>query len=199
MNPRIYSALVFLLAVTLAGHGQKTVDQLKQEAASANGGQQARLYSELAEHMVAQAAEHFSRNDPAQGQATVKELLEYAARAHDIALNTHSKMKEVEIHLRQTQRHLENLKRSLLADDRPPIDVAEKQLSAERQDLLDTMFAPKKKDEGGKDEGKKDEPRKTETKKDDPKKDEPKKEGVKKEDSKKEDSKKEDSKKEDPK
>jgi hypothetical protein len=148
MKTRLHPVLALLLAFSLAAHAQKTIEQLKAEAAAARGGQQGKLYAELAEHMVALAAEQFAQNEPAKGQATVQELLEYATKAHDIALNTRNKMKEVEIRLREAQRHLENMKRSLLADDRPPIDAAEKKLSAFRQDLLDAMFSPaKKKDE----------------------------------------------------
>jgi hypothetical protein len=53
-------------------------------------------------------------------------------------------MKEAEIILRNTQRLLENLKRTLAAEDRPALDDAEKKLAQFRQEILDAMFAPKK-------------------------------------------------------
>ncbi|MFI5104690.1 MAG: hypothetical protein ACHP79_07185 [Terriglobales bacterium] len=135
------------MVLGLAAHAaQKTVEQIKSEAAAASGGQQARLYAELAQRLVDVAAEQFAQNDIAKGQATVQEILDYAAKAHDIALDTRSKMKEVEIHLRQTQRHLESLKRTLVTEDRPPLDAAEKTLAGYRQELMDAMFAPKKKE-----------------------------------------------------
>jgi hypothetical protein len=155
MKMRFHPALVMLFSVCLAASGPKTIEQLKSEAAAAHGGQQGKLYAELAHRMVDVASTQFARNEAEKGQATVLEILDYAAKAHDIALNTRSKMKEVEIHLRETQRHLENMKRTLVADDRPPIDAAEKKLVAFRQDLMDEMFAPKKKEH--KQEEKKDE------------------------------------------
>jgi hypothetical protein len=52
----------------------------------------------------------------------------------------------VEIHLRETQRQLENLRHTLAADDRPPLEEAEKEISDFRQDMLNAMFgSPRKK------------------------------------------------------
>ena len=53
----------------------------------------------------------------------------------------------MEIHLRETQRHLDNVRRTLAAEDRPPLEAVEKKLADFRQDLLNEMFAPKKKKE----------------------------------------------------
>jgi len=59
----------------------------------------------------------------------------------------HNDRKEVEISLRKTQRHLEDVKHTLAAEDRPPVDAVEKKLADLRQELLDAMFAPKPKKE----------------------------------------------------
>jgi hypothetical protein len=77
----------------------------------------------------------------------VKQVLEYATKAHDLALESRKKLKEIEIYLRETQRHLANVRRTLAADDRPSVEAVEKKLADFRQDLLDAMFAPKKKKE----------------------------------------------------
>ena len=53
-------------------------------------------------------------------------------------------MKETEIHLREAQRRLADVKRTLAAEDRPPVDEVEKKIAAFRQGILDAMFAPKK-------------------------------------------------------
>jgi hypothetical protein len=45
---------------------------------------------------------------------------------------------------RKTQRHLESLKHTLAAEDRPAVDAVEKKLADMRQELLDSMFAPNK-------------------------------------------------------
>jgi hypothetical protein len=104
------------------------------------------LYSELADRLVDVADQQFTQGNSVQGHATVQEVLTDASKAHDIALRTHDNRKEVEIHLRQTQRHLESLKRTLAAEDRPALEEVEKKVAELRQELLDSMFAPKKKD-----------------------------------------------------
>jgi hypothetical protein len=136
--------IVFLLALlSSAWTEQKTIDQRKAEAANAHGGNQAKLYAELAEKLVDVANQQFTDGYADKGQATVQEILQYAGKARDVAIHTRKNMKETEIRLRQAQRHLESVKRTLAADDRPPVDAVEKKLEQFRQDLEDAMFAPK--------------------------------------------------------
>ena len=135
---------LFVLFSFSAFAQQKTPEQLKAEAEHANGGHQGLLYAELAERLVNSADEQFSAGDSAKGQQTVKDVLDAATRARDAGVSSRKKMKEIEIHLRVTQRHLEDVKRTLAAEDRPPLDNVEKKLAQYRQDLLDAMFAPKK-------------------------------------------------------
>lgn len=147
---QIVLLLALGLSLGLSALGRKpakTLDQLKAEADGAKGGHQARLCANLALLLVDVAAEQFAQNEPDKGHATVRELVEYAAKARDRALSARSKMKEVEIQLRETQRHLEILKRTLPADDRPPLDAAEKKISDYRQQILDEMFGSKTKGE----------------------------------------------------
>jgi hypothetical protein len=144
----ILSPILFLaLLGAAAPAAQKDLDTLKAETEKASGGQQAKLYAELADRLVDVADQQFTQGNSVQGHATVQEVLANARKAHDIALSKHDKRKEVEIHLRQTQRHLESLRHTLAAEDRPALEEAEKKLAEFRQELLDSMFAPKKKDD----------------------------------------------------
>jgi hypothetical protein len=143
---RFCAILVSLFLIAGVRAEQKDVERLKAEAMKASGGQQGKLYAEVAELLVEVANGQFTQGESAKGHATVQELLEYAAKAHDAALSSKNNRKEVEIHLRTAQRHLENVKRTLAAEDRPALEAAAKKLSDLRQDLLDAMFAPPKKD-----------------------------------------------------
>ena len=139
-----------ILIMTMAGLAvsaqNSLVDKLKADAEKAHGGQQAKLYAQLADKLVDVADQQFTAGKSVEGLATVQEVLQYASKARDIALDTHDDRKQVEIQLRQTQHHLENLKRTLAAEDRPELDQVEKKLEQFRDDLLASMFAPKKKD-----------------------------------------------------
>ena len=100
------------------------------------------LYAELAERLVEQADQQFIQGESVKGQATVQEILNVATRARDGGVSSRRKLKETEIHLRQTQRHLENVRRTLSAEDRPEVEAVEKKLADFRQDLLNAMFSP---------------------------------------------------------
>lgn len=142
----IFLAL-FLAAGVRAEHKDQNLERMKAEAMKSSGGQQAKLYAELAESLVEVANQQFNQGESVKGHATVQDILDYAGKAHDAALSAKSNRKEVEIHLRNTQRHLENVKRTLAAEDRPALDQVEKKIEQLRQDLLDSMWAPKKKEE----------------------------------------------------
>ncbi|HKF22090.1 MAG TPA: hypothetical protein VKE93_11005 [Candidatus Angelobacter sp.] len=146
MTMRRIPVLFMLLMLVAAARAQKSIETLKAEAAKASGGRQAKVYSELAESLVDFANDQFNQGESVKAHATVHEILDYASKAHDGALSSKDNRKEVEIHLRNTQRHLESVKRTLAADDRPDLDAVEKKLEQFRQDLLDAMFAPPKKD-----------------------------------------------------
>jgi hypothetical protein len=135
--------MILALAVSPFG-AQRNLDDLKAEADKASGGKQARLCMEVADELVNVADQQFTNGNNPQAQATIQEVLKYAGKARDAAVNGHTSLKETEIHLRQTQRHLEALKRTLAVEDRPPLDQVEKRIEQLRQDLLDVMFGAKK-------------------------------------------------------
>ncbi len=143
---RTISITILLLLALAAGAEEKTVDQLKAEAEHAEPGQQGRLYAEIAEKLVAVADKQFTDAESIKGHATVQEILQYAIKAHDLAIETRKKMKETEKSLRECHRRLENMKRTLAAEDRPAIDNVEKQLEKLTEEVLESMFAPPKKE-----------------------------------------------------
>lgn len=143
-----FSIIILLLLSFAAGAEQKTIDQLKAEAEHAAPDQQGRLYAELADKLVAVADKQFTDGESVNGHATVQEILQYATKAHDLAIESRKKMKETEKSLRDCHRRLENMKRTLAAEDRPRVEAVEKQLEKLTEEVLESMFAPpnKKKD-----------------------------------------------------
>ena len=139
------SFILLLLALAALGE-DKTLDQLKAEAERADSGQQAKLCAEIAERLVAEADKQFTGGQSVKGQAVVQELLLYATRAHDLAISTRKKMKETEIHLRRSRHALENMRRTLAAEDRPPVEAVEKKMEQFGEEILESMFAPPKKE-----------------------------------------------------
>ena len=146
--PKLFSIIMLIALSLFAGAEQKTVDQLKAEAEHASPDQQGRLYAELADKLVAVADKQFTDGESVKGHATVQEILEYATKAHDLVIESRKKMKETEKSLRACDRNLENMKRTLAAEDRPKVEAVEKQVAKLTEEVLESMFAPpeKKKD-----------------------------------------------------
>jgi predicted transcriptional regulator len=131
---RTFPIIILLLLALAARAEEKTVEQLKAEAEHAEPGQRGRLYAEIADA------------ESIKGHATVQEILQYATKAHDLAIETRKKMKETEKSLRECHRRLENMKRTLAAEDRPTVEGVEKQLEKLTEEILESMFAPPKKE-----------------------------------------------------
>lgn len=146
--PRFFSIIVLLALSFAAGAEEKTVDQLKTEAEHASPDQQGRLYAEIADKLVSVADQQFTGGESVKGHATVQEILEYGTKARNLAIETRKKMKETEKSLRACRRRLENMRRTLAAEDRPKVEAVEKQMAKLTEDVLESMFAPpeKKKD-----------------------------------------------------
>lgn len=136
--------LILLLALPAVGE-DKTLDQLKAEAERADNGQ-AKLCAEVAERLAILADKQFTDGESVKGQATVQEVLQYAKRARDLAIKNRKKMKETEIHLRRCRHAMAGMRRTLAADDRPPVEAVEKQLEQFGEEVLEAMFAPPKKE-----------------------------------------------------
>jgi len=139
---KFFPILILLSLAFTANAEQKTVDQLKAEAEHAEPGQQGRLDAEIAELLVSVADKQFTDGESVKGHATVQEILQYATKAHDLAIQTRKKMKETEKSLRECHRRLENMKRTLAAEDRPRVEAVEKELERLTEEVLESMFAP---------------------------------------------------------
>jgi polyhydroxyalkanoate synthesis regulator phasin len=139
--------VLLLLCFALAALADdKSLDQLKAEAERA-GPDQAKLCAEVAERLVPMADKLFTEGESVKGHATVQEILQYGKRARELAISSRKKMKDTEIHLRRCRRALENMRRTLAAEDRPAVEAVEKQLEQFGEDILEAMFAPPKKDQ----------------------------------------------------
>jgi len=137
-------SVLLLLCFTLAALADdKNLDQLKAEA-ERPGADQAKQCAEVAERLVPVADKLFTDGESVKGHATVQEILEYGKRARKLAIAGRKKMKDTEIHLRRCRRALENMRRTLAAEDRPAVEAVEKQLEQFGEDILEAMFSPPK-------------------------------------------------------
>ena len=144
--PKFVSIMIVVALALSANAEQKTLDQLKADAEHASPDQQGRLYADIADSLVPVADKQFTDGESVKGHATVQEILQYASKAHDLAIQTRKKMKETEKSLRQCRHRMENMRRTLAAEDRPKVEAVEKQLEKLTEEVLESMFAAPKKE-----------------------------------------------------
>jgi hypothetical protein len=141
----IAAIAALLLLSTAALTFQRDLESLKMGVDRAKGGQKAKLASELTDYLVSVANQQFTQGNNAEAQATVQDVLKYAKIARDAGVESHDKLKQTEAGLQRAQQHLEELKRTLGTEDRPPLDAVEEQIKGFRKDLLDATSLKKKK------------------------------------------------------
>src|SRR5579864_8361636 len=100
----------------------------------------AQHYAELAHALVDKANEQFTANDFDAGYATIKQVVEYAKKSTDLAVQNEKHIKNVEIELRETSRRLLEIKKSLNSDDQPPLASASESIEKMRLQIFDAMF-----------------------------------------------------------
>src|SRR5262245_29905195 len=124
---------------------QQKIDEKRAKAERMDEDDRGRIYSEIAVQQVDLANNLFVAGDSDNGQKAVNEAVEFARKASSSAKLKSNKIKQTEIYLRECSRRLEELARTVSALDREPIKQAATKVENLRTELLDTMFAPKKK------------------------------------------------------
>ena len=135
--------LSFLLAVTLFSLAKdETLEQLIERA---NAAQPARpdLFLEVADRELKSAIEAYKANKLEDGRAALRQLVNYADKAHALALHSGKKLPQTEIKIRRISNRLRDLKLSVEADQQLPIEAAIDQLEDFRTALLKGMFSSK--------------------------------------------------------
>jgi hypothetical protein len=104
-----------------------------------------RIYSELAVHEVDLAGVHYTAGESDKGKQAVTDALDFARKASAAVKLKRHNIKQTEIRLRECSRRLEELARQVNFLERDPIKQAAAQIDTLRTELLDVMFAPRKK------------------------------------------------------
>ena len=142
MYRRLLIAAVFLLAagVALAAKGL-SLQELKAKADAAPLDDRPQLYVEIAQLQVTSAVEGYKAGKAEQAQASVDDVVLYAGKARDAAIQSGKKLKNTEISVRKMAAKLRDLKHTLSFDDQAPVQAAADQLESMRSELLSHMFS----------------------------------------------------------
>lgn len=144
MKPRfIIATLVFalLFAERAFARDDESIEKLIERANSA-GDHQAEQFARVARREVDIANDAFTRGDVQRAYEAVKAVSEYSDKALQAARRYRKKLKETEITLRETSRHLNDVEQTLAFEDRPLVKQVIEHVEDIRTDLLHLMFDP---------------------------------------------------------
>jgi hypothetical protein len=119
---------------------EEKLAQLKAHAEKMHEQDRGRIYSDIARELTEIANEQYNDSRPEAARATIKEAVSYAEKATDSAKIHGKKIKDTEISLRECARRLEEIRRSVLAEEQPPLKDAILRIDQLRKQLLDHMF-----------------------------------------------------------
>jgi type IV secretory pathway VirB10-like protein len=131
---------VLLMLAPASGREQQPLEDLKARAQAATPPQRVKLSLQVADRQLKAAEEAYSSGSAEQAQAAVADVALYCEQAALAARVSRKHQKDTEIHLRNIERRLEQLRRSVDFDQRPRLKSAIDRLEKARTDLLLSMF-----------------------------------------------------------
>ena len=137
--------LLLILLVVAAWGKEESLDQLKQRANAARGGERVSLCLEVAKRQLSAADMFYTDGNVEDAAAAVKDIAAYSDLAGEAAIESGKKLKEAEISVRKISHRLVDIKRTLNFEDQPPVQDAIDHLERVRTNLLTRMFGGKKK------------------------------------------------------
>lgn len=134
--------MAVLLASTLTASAKKaSIDELKERLKNATRpDDRAKLAIQIAEGQTDAADKLFKQGKFDEGQKAVAEVASFAQQAHDSAIVTGHRLKDIEISVRKMAYRLTDMKRQLTFDEQAPVQAAIDHLQNIRTDLLNHMF-----------------------------------------------------------
>ena len=121
------------------------IEAMKANAEKKSSADRARAYADIARELVEVANQQFTDGEVDNAQASVKEAVAYSEKSAIAAQEKGKKIKNTEITLRETARRIDEVRRTVAADDQPPLAAAVVRIEELRRELLAHMFGNEKK------------------------------------------------------
>lgn len=118
----------------------ETLQELIARAESAKVEDRPALCLEIAERQLKSTDELYTAGKVDEARTTMNDVVTYSEKAHDAAIQSGKKVKNLEIAFRKMAAKLRDIKRSLNFDDQAPVQGAADRLENLRTDLLSHMF-----------------------------------------------------------
>ncbi|MCU1307379.1 MAG: hypothetical protein JWN45_2074 [Acidobacteriaceae bacterium] len=121
------------------------IEAMKSNAEKKSSADRARVYSDIARELVEVANQQFTDGEVDKAQSSIKDAVAYSEKSAVAAQEKGKKIKNTEITLRETARRIDELRRTVAADDQPPLAAAVARIDELRRELLAHMFGSEKK------------------------------------------------------
>jgi hypothetical protein len=146
MRPHIIVlGLVAAMSVLALGlNDEQELARLIDRVQSAPTDQQAHLDTEIAERQLKIADQLYTDDKVEQAHAAVNEVVSYADKASDAAIQSGKRLKDTEIAMRKMAAKLRDMTRKLSLEDQAPVKAAADHLETLRTGLLSHMFKGKR-------------------------------------------------------
>jgi len=142
---RMFLSLVLLaLACTNGAAFDETVDSLKSRLQSASPDERPTISIRIAQLRLRDADRFYNDGHVDQARAAVDDIVAYAQKARDGAIQSKKHLKNVEIAVRKMSEKLNDIKRTLAFEDQPQVEQAIRRLEDIRTALLKEMFSDEK-------------------------------------------------------
>jgi len=124
---------------------EETVETLKARFEGAAPDARAEIGVRIAQGQLHAADESYKQGHVDEARAAVDDVVTYAEKARDGAIEANKHEKNVEIAARKMADRLRDIKRTLAFEDQAPVEKAIRRLEDVRTSLLDDMFKKKEK------------------------------------------------------
>lgn len=119
---------------------EEKLAQLKAHAEKLKEQDRGRTYSQIARELAEISNQQFADGHAEEAQTSVKEAVSYSEKATAAAKQHNKKIKDTEINLRECARRLDEIRRTVAADEQGAIKEAVSRIDQLRKELLDHMF-----------------------------------------------------------
>ncbi len=139
-------AVLALAAWCAATKQPETLEQLKARAEATSGDEKPILCALVVLQEIDAADKLFTDGDADKAHAMIHESVTYADKAREASKGlSPKKVKKVEILLRQAENRMNAVRRTLALEDQQDVQEAADQIFKIRTEMLNEMFAPKRK------------------------------------------------------
>lgn len=135
-------AIVMVIAVALTAFAaEETLDQLKARVADAKPQDQPKLYTQIADLEFKEVDRLFESADSQGATKLLSTLVDDCEKAAKSSVTTRKHMKKTEISLRKIADQLEQIRKTIDYESRPPVQTAIERIEQARNELLTAMFS----------------------------------------------------------